>query len=94
MRRSTIHRASARRLPLLVFESLDCSDPYACDRRHTFLLEGVADTASRLQRLGAGYRFHLARRKGAEGYLDHGARQFHEHPSVQREGASCTMRTR
>lgn len=55
--------ANRLNLPLLVLESLGSRDPYANDRRHTFVLEGVAETAARLRRLGAGYQFHLARRK-------------------------------
>jgi deoxyribodipyrimidine photo-lyase len=55
--------ANRLKLPLLVFESLDCTDAYANLRRHTFILEGVPETASRLRKLGAGYRFHLEQRK-------------------------------
>ena len=29
--------------PLLVFEPLRCGYPWACDRHHTFVLEGMAD---------------------------------------------------
>jgi deoxyribodipyrimidine photo-lyase len=64
--------ANRLNLPLLVFESLDCTDPYANRRRHTFVLEGVAETAARLRKIGAGYRFHLAQRKGE------GDRALHE----------------
>lgn len=55
--------ANRLNLPLLVYESLDCTDPYASDRRHTFVLEGVAEMAAHLRQLGAGYRFHLGRHK-------------------------------
>lgn len=51
-------------IPLLVFESLGCDYPYASDRLHAFVLEGVAETAARLRKLGAGYVFELRRRKG------------------------------
>ena len=49
-------------LPLLVYEGLTCSYPYANDRLHTFILEGVPETARRLSELGAGYVFYLRRR--------------------------------
>lgn len=34
--------ADDRRVPLLVYEGLTCSYPYANDRMHTFVLQGVA----------------------------------------------------
>ncbi len=46
-------------LPLLVYEGLTCSYPYASDRLHTFILEGVPDTEQRLRKLGIGYVFYL-----------------------------------
>jgi len=51
------------KLPLLFYEGLTCSYPYANDRLHTFLLEGVPETARRLKNAGIGYVFHLRRRK-------------------------------
>jgi deoxyribodipyrimidine photo-lyase len=51
-------------VPLLVFQSLDCEYPYASDRLHVFTLQGVPETAARMRKLGAGYRFELLRRKG------------------------------
>lgn len=51
-------------LPLLVYEALTCSYPYASDRFHTFILEGVPDTEQRLRKLGIGYVFDLQRRRG------------------------------
>ena len=56
-------RANSLKLPLLVYEGLTCTYPYACDRFHTFLLEGVPETARRLARRGIGYVFHLRRRR-------------------------------
>ena len=35
-----------RNLPVLFYEGLTCSYPYANDRLHTFLLEGVAENAN------------------------------------------------
>jgi deoxyribodipyrimidine photo-lyase len=53
--------ALANRLekPLLCYQRLTCSYPYANDRLHAFQLEGVAETAAALQKLGAGYVFDL-----------------------------------
>jgi deoxyribodipyrimidine photo-lyase len=50
-------------LPLVAFERLSCAYPTACDRFHTFVLEGVAEMRASLHRLGAGYIFQLPRRK-------------------------------
>ena len=55
--------ANQRRLPLLVYEGLTCAYPYASDRLHTFVLEGVPDTTQRLERLGIGYLFHLHKKR-------------------------------
>ena len=52
-------------LPLLFLESLTCDYPYASDRLHTFVLQGMPETAARLRRLGIGCVFHIPRRKGA-----------------------------
>ena len=56
--------ANRMRVPLLVYESLGSDYPYANDRLHTFVLEGVSQTAAGLHKLGAGYVFELLRRKG------------------------------
>lgn len=50
--------------PLLCVERLTCDYPYANLRWHTFYLEGVAETAASLRKLGAGYRFDLHRKRG------------------------------
>jgi deoxyribodipyrimidine photo-lyase len=50
-------------LPLLVYEGLPCTYAYACDRMHTFILEGVPDTEQRLRKLGAGHLFYLQRKR-------------------------------
>ena len=55
--------ANQHGLPLLFYEGLTCSYPYASDRLHTFLLEGVPETAECLRRAGIGYVFHLRRRR-------------------------------
>jgi deoxyribodipyrimidine photo-lyase len=55
--------ANDLKLPVLYYEGLTCTYPYANDRLHTFVLEGVGDTASRLSKLGIGYLFYLRRRR-------------------------------
>jgi deoxyribodipyrimidine photo-lyase len=55
--------ANERGLPLLFYEELPCAAPYASERFHTFVLEGVPETARRLAALGIGYVFYLPRRR-------------------------------
>jgi deoxyribodipyrimidine photo-lyase len=55
--------ANDRKLPLLVYEGLTCTYPYASDRFHQFILEAVPETARRLRARGIGYVFNLRRRK-------------------------------
>ncbi len=50
-------------LPVICYEGLTCSYPYASDRFHRFILEGVAETEKRLAARGIGYTFHLRRRR-------------------------------
>ena len=54
--------ANQHGLPLLSYEGLTCCYPFASDRLHTFMLEGVPETERRLKRLGIGYVFHLRQR--------------------------------
>jgi len=56
-------RANALKLPLLFYEGLGCTYPFASDRFHTFILEGVAETRRRLAKRGIGYLFHLRQRR-------------------------------
>jgi deoxyribodipyrimidine photo-lyase len=49
-------------LPLLFYEGLTCSYPYAGDRLHRVILEGVPETQKRLAACGIGYVFYLRRR--------------------------------
>lgn len=53
--------ANARKLPVLFYEGLTCAYEYANDRLHTFILEGVPETAKRLKKAGIGYIFYLRR---------------------------------
>jgi hypothetical protein len=73
-------RANALQLPLLVYEGLTCTYPYASDRFHTFLLEGIPETSRRLAKRRIGYVFHLRRRRGAGGAGGH-RRLSRFHPS-------------
>src|SRR5690349_19313443 len=47
-----VERANEFRLPVLYYEGLTCTYPHANDRLHTFILEGVPDTAKQLAKLG------------------------------------------
>jgi deoxyribodipyrimidine photo-lyase len=55
--------ANRMNLPLVCYERLSCAYPTACNRFHTFVLEGVAEMQAGLRKLGAGYIFQLPRRK-------------------------------
>jgi deoxyribodipyrimidine photo-lyase len=59
--------ANDRDLPLLCCETLSSDDPYASDRLHSFVLEGVPENARRLRELGAGYVFWLRRGRSDPG---------------------------
>ena len=56
-----IFLANQLKLPVLVYEGLTCTYRQANDRIHTFILEGVPDTAARLKKLGVGYVFYPRR---------------------------------
>jgi len=56
-----VELANRAGLPVLFYEGLTCDYPYASDRLHTFILEGVPDTERHLKRLGIGYVFYLRR---------------------------------
>jgi deoxyribodipyrimidine photo-lyase len=60
---TAVELANERDLPILVYEGVTCSYPFANDRLHTFLLEGVPSTEKALHALGIGYVFYLRRRK-------------------------------
>ena len=57
-----IQLANEHHLPVLFYEGLTCSYPFANDRFHTFILEGVPDTAAALRKAGIGYVFYLRRK--------------------------------
>ena len=58
-----IHWGGKLNLPVLCYEGLTCTYPYASDRLHTFILEGVPDMARQLAHLGVGYAFYPRKRK-------------------------------
>ncbi len=58
-----VELANKYRLPVLYYEGLTCTYDYANDRLHTFILEGVPETAKRLAKLGIGYVFYLRQKK-------------------------------
>src|SRR3954447_11320617 len=57
-----VELANRNNLPVLYYEGLTCSYPFANDRLHTFILEGVPETARRLQKAGIGYCFYLRKK--------------------------------
>jgi deoxyribodipyrimidine photo-lyase len=58
-----IQMANERRLPLVVYEGLKYYYPWACDRFHTFILEGVAEKHDEFSKRGIRYLFYLQRNK-------------------------------
>jgi deoxyribodipyrimidine photo-lyase len=58
-----IEMANERQLPLVVYEGLTFSYPWANDRFHTFILEGVAEKHAEFSERGIRYVFYLQRNK-------------------------------
>lgn len=56
-----IEMANERSLPLVVYEGLKYYYPWASDRVHTFILEGVAEKKAEFERRGIRYVFYLQR---------------------------------
>ena len=54
-----IEQANERRLPLLVYEGLKFYYPWASDRFHTYILEGVEEKRRAFEKLGIKYVFYL-----------------------------------
>src|SRR5512136_2235521 len=59
---SAVEAANRLALPLVVYHGLGYNYPYANDRIHRFILEGVAELAERFARRGILYHFNLRRR--------------------------------
>lgn len=57
--RFAISEANERRLPLVVYEGLKYYYPWASDRIHTFILEGVREKRRAFEKLGIRYLFYL-----------------------------------
>lgn len=53
-----IQMANERRLPLVVYEGLKFYYPWASDRIHTFVLEGVAEKQAEFSERGIRYIFY------------------------------------
>lgn len=58
-----IECANERKLPLVVYEGLKYYYPWANDRLHTFILEGVAEKREAFEKLGIRYVFYLQQNK-------------------------------
>ncbi len=54
-----IRQANELKLPLVVYEGLKFYYPWASDRLHTFILEGVEEKRKEFERLGIRYIFYL-----------------------------------
>lgn len=54
-----ISQANERKLPLVVYEGLKFYYPWANDRLHTFILEGVEEKRKAFEKLGIKYVFYL-----------------------------------
>jgi len=63
--------ANELKLPVLCYDQLVDRHPYASDRFHAFLWEGVPETKKRLEKLGIGYEFH--REPRFREFADHAA---------------------
>src|SRR4051812_33790183 len=61
-----VELANRWNLPVLCYEGVTCIYPYANDRLHTFLLQGVPETAKRLKKAGIGYAFYLRKRRDSK----------------------------
>lgn len=58
-----IQMANERRMPLVVYEGVKFDYPWASDRFHTFILEGVAEKQLEFSERGIRYVFYLQRNK-------------------------------
>ena len=58
-----IRRANELKLPLVVYEGLKYYYPWASDRLHTFILEGVEEKRTAFEKHGIRYVFYLQKDK-------------------------------
>jgi deoxyribodipyrimidine photo-lyase len=61
--RAAVRAADKVGRPLIIHQGLDPTYPYASDRHHAFVLQGVRDTAERAAELGLHYQLVLRRRR-------------------------------
>jgi deoxyribodipyrimidine photo-lyase len=54
-----VRKANELKLPLVVYEGLKYYYPWACDRLHTFILEGVEEKRAAFDKFGIHYIFYL-----------------------------------
>ena len=64
-----VQTANQLGLPVLVYEGLTYSHPWASERFHNFILDGVPDNAARAAELGLGYSFYFRRSSAAGMYV-------------------------
>lgn len=60
-----IEQANERKLPLVVYEGLKFYYPWASDRFHTYILEGVEEKRKAFEKLGIKYVFYLQKDKSS-----------------------------
>lgn len=71
-----VHQAQALNKPLVILEALRCDYPWASDRLHRFVLEGMADNAHALLKAPALYYPYVEEQRGAgKGLLETLAQQ-------------------
>ncbi|MBL8815014.1 MAG: FAD-dependent oxidoreductase [Planctomyces sp.] len=63
------HVAHQKNVPLLVYQALSESYPYASDRHHVFILQGARDVQVAFDEMGISYAFHLERPGVEDDYL-------------------------
>jgi deoxyribodipyrimidine photo-lyase len=59
-----VDRARELAKPLVVLEALRCDYPWACERFHRFMLDGMADNAERFRRAGVYYYAYVEPQPG------------------------------
>ena len=60
-----IRQANELKLPLVVYEGLKYYYPWASDRIHTFILEGVEEKRKAFEKFGIRYVFYLQKNKSS-----------------------------
>jgi deoxyribodipyrimidine photo-lyase len=60
-----VHLANQLGKPLLIYEGLKCDYPWACDRFHQFLMEGMQENSSELRKADFAYYCYVENEPGA-----------------------------